>query len=178
MARHSGLTPTTIGRIWRAFGLAPHRVETFKFSTDPNFETKMADIVGLYLDPPERALVLCVDEIEVLEINGWGQRVRLDEAEGVAGLGPVVEVSADLSERTDGGRAVMALRFRSGLRLIYKPRTLVAEARFGALVDWMNAAGARDSSSIRVLSPRIDPRLRREVGSTASTATRWPCPIR
>jgi transposase len=53
---------STIHRIWQKHGLQPHRVGTFKFSTDPNFETKMADIVGLYLDPPERALVLCVDE--------------------------------------------------------------------------------------------------------------------
>src|SRR6185436_19396387 len=49
-------------RIWRAFGLQPHRVETFKLSTDPLFVDKVRDIVGLYLDPPERALVLCVDE--------------------------------------------------------------------------------------------------------------------
>lgn len=52
----------TVHRIWKKYGLQPHRVETFKFSTDPDFDTKLADIVGLYLDPPERALVLCVDE--------------------------------------------------------------------------------------------------------------------
>jgi transposase len=48
--------------IWRAFGLQPHRVETFKLSTDPLFVEKVRDIVGLYLSPPERAIVLCVDE--------------------------------------------------------------------------------------------------------------------
>ena len=47
---------------WNAFSLAPHRSETFKLSTDPQFVEKVRDIVGLYLDPPERALVLCVDE--------------------------------------------------------------------------------------------------------------------
>jgi transposase len=62
MARHSGLSTSSVGRIWRAFGLQPHRIETFKLSTDPLFIDKVRDIVGLYLAPPEHALVLCVDE--------------------------------------------------------------------------------------------------------------------
>lgn len=62
MARASGMNQTAVSRIWRAFALQPHRSETFKLSTDPLFIEKVRDIVGLYLDPPERALVLCVDE--------------------------------------------------------------------------------------------------------------------
>ncbi len=62
MARRSGLSHSTINRIWRAFGLQPHRTETFKLSSDPLFIEKVRDIVGLYLNPPDRALVLCVDE--------------------------------------------------------------------------------------------------------------------
>jgi transposase len=62
MAAEVGLSQTAISRIWRAFGLQPHRVESFKLSTDPLFVDKVRDVVGLYLDPPERALVLCVDE--------------------------------------------------------------------------------------------------------------------
>jgi transposase len=62
MARASGLSVSTVHRIWRAFSLQPHRSETFKLSTDPLFVEKVRDIVGLYLDPPDRALVLCVDE--------------------------------------------------------------------------------------------------------------------
>jgi transposase len=62
LAKEVGLSPATVHRIWQKYGLQPHRLEHFKFSTDPEFETKLADIVGLYLDPPERALVLCVDE--------------------------------------------------------------------------------------------------------------------
>jgi transposase len=62
MAKASGLSATTVGRAWRAFGLQPHRAETFKLSTDPLFAEKVRDIVGLYLAPPDRALVLCVDE--------------------------------------------------------------------------------------------------------------------
>ena len=62
MAKASGLSVTTVGRVWRAFGMQPHRAETFKLSTDPRFAEKVRDIVGLYLAPPDRALVLCVDE--------------------------------------------------------------------------------------------------------------------
>ncbi len=62
MAAHSGLSKSTVGRIWKAFRLKPHRTETFKLSTDPLFIDKVRDVVGLYLDPPETALVLCVDE--------------------------------------------------------------------------------------------------------------------
>jgi transposase len=62
MAKASGLSRSTINRIWRAFALQPHRAETFKLSTDPLFIEKVRDIVGLYLNPPDRALVLCVDE--------------------------------------------------------------------------------------------------------------------
>jgi transposase len=62
MAKASGLSTATVQRIWRAFGLQPHRVETFKLSTDPDFVAKVRDVVGLYIAPPDRALVLCVDE--------------------------------------------------------------------------------------------------------------------
>ncbi len=62
MAKRSGLSRTTIGRIWKAFELKPHRVDGFKLSTDPLFVEKVYDVVGLYLDPPESAVVLCVDE--------------------------------------------------------------------------------------------------------------------
>jgi transposase len=62
LAARVGVSAATVGRIWQAFGLKPHLVETFKISTDPLFVEKVRDVVGLYLDPPERALVLCVDE--------------------------------------------------------------------------------------------------------------------
>ena len=62
MARECGMSFATVSRIWRAFGLKPHRSETFQLSKDPLFLGKVRDIVGLYLHPPERAVVLCVDE--------------------------------------------------------------------------------------------------------------------
>jgi transposase len=70
MAKRAGMSQTAVSRIWRAFGLRPHRAETFKLSTDPAFVDKVRDVVGLYLNPPDRALVLCVDEkpqIQALE---------------------------------------------------------------------------------------------------------------
>jgi transposase len=62
MAKETGLTQTAVSQIWRAFGLQPHRQESWKLSKDPLFVEKVRDIVGLYLNPPERAVVLCVDE--------------------------------------------------------------------------------------------------------------------
>ena len=62
MARESGLSRATVQRLWSKHHLQPHRVESFKFSTDPEFVAKVRDIVGLYLDPPDKAIVLSVDE--------------------------------------------------------------------------------------------------------------------
>jgi transposase len=62
MAKATGLSQSAVSRIWRAFGLKPHRSETFKLSTDPYFVEKVRDVVGLYMSPPERAIVLSVDE--------------------------------------------------------------------------------------------------------------------
>jgi transposase len=62
MAAATGLSQSTISRLWRTFGLKPHRVETFKLSNDPFFIEEVRDVVGLYMNPPERAIVLCVDE--------------------------------------------------------------------------------------------------------------------
>src|SRR5271165_612230 len=62
MARSAGMSQSAVSRIWRAFGLKPHIIETWKLSTDPQFIEKVRDVVGLYMAPPENALVLCVDE--------------------------------------------------------------------------------------------------------------------
>ena len=70
MAKHLGLSHSTIGRVWRAFGLQPHRSESFRLSQDPQLVEKVRDIVGLYMNPPDNAVVLCVDEksqIQALE---------------------------------------------------------------------------------------------------------------
>src|SRR6266566_4906733 len=67
MAKKSGLSKSTIGRIWRDFGLKPHLADGFKLSSDPLFVEKVVDVVGLYHNPPEKAVVLCVDEKSVIQ---------------------------------------------------------------------------------------------------------------
>jgi transposase len=62
MSKACGLSVSTVQRIWRAFGLQPHRLETFKLSTDPEFVAKVRDVIGLYVSPPAHAVVLCIDE--------------------------------------------------------------------------------------------------------------------
>jgi transposase len=62
MAKRAGVSSSTVQRIWSARGIQPHRVETFKLSSDPDFEEKLVDVVGLYMNPPEKAVVLCMDE--------------------------------------------------------------------------------------------------------------------
>jgi transposase len=73
-----------VARIWRDWGLQPHRIETFKFSTDPQLEAKIRDVVGLYLEPPEKAVVVCVDEksqIQALDRTAPLLPMRFDRAE-------------------------------------------------------------------------------------------------
>ncbi|MGH8899109.1 MAG: IS630 family transposase, partial [Egibacteraceae bacterium] len=62
LAREAGVDHSTVARIWQYYGIKPYRMETFKFSTDPELEAKVTDVVGLYMNPPERAVVLSVDE--------------------------------------------------------------------------------------------------------------------
>jgi len=63
LAKAQGVSPATVQRVWSARGLQPHRQKTFKLSTDKRFEEKLVDVVGLYLNPPDKAVVLCMDEI-------------------------------------------------------------------------------------------------------------------
>ncbi len=82
LATTLGLSQSTVSRVWRAFGLQPHREETFKLSTDPLFIDKVRDIVGLYLNPPLKAMVLCVDEKSQIQ--------ALDRTQPLLPLGPGV----------------------------------------------------------------------------------------
>jgi hypothetical protein len=84
LARELGVSRDTVARVWREYGIKPWRAETFKFSTDPQLAAKVHDVVGLYLRPPERAVVLCVDEksqIQALERTQPVRRVWLDRPE-------------------------------------------------------------------------------------------------
>ena len=82
MAKAMGISASSVGRIWRAFGLKPHLVDTFKLSSDPLFVEKVRDVVGLYINPPEGALVLCVDEKTQVQ--------ALDRTAPILPLGPGV----------------------------------------------------------------------------------------
>lgn len=88
MAKASGLSATTVGRVWGAFGLRPHRAETFKLSTDPLFVDEVRDIVGLYLSPPDRALVLCVARRRAPDVDEKGQVPALDRTQPLLPLRP------------------------------------------------------------------------------------------
>jgi transposase len=84
LAHELGVSHDTIARVWREYGVQPWRAETFKFSTDPQLAAKVNDVVGLYLQPPERAVVLCVDEksqIQAVERTQPVRRVWLDRPE-------------------------------------------------------------------------------------------------
>jgi transposase len=125
LARALGMNQTAVSRIWRAFGLKPHLVDTFKLSTDPQFIDKVRDIVGLYLNPPEAALVLCVDEktqVQALDrtapvlplLAGTPQRATHDyRRHGVTNLYAALDLASGkiITELTDRHRAIELRRF-------------------------------------------------------------------
>jgi transposase len=129
MAARVGLNQTAISRIWRTFGLKPHRIEDFKLSTDPQFIDKVRDVVGLYLNPPDAAVVLCVDEktqVQALDrtapilpmLPGVPARRSHDYVRnGTSDLYAALDVASGkvLTQMTDQHRAV---EFRTFLNLI------------------------------------------------------------
>jgi transposase len=98
MAQRVGMSQTLVSRVWRAFGLQPHRAETFKLSSDPAFVDKVRDVVGLYLSPPERALVLCVDEKPQIEAPDRSPRSK-PQIQAVARTAPVLPMRPGQPER-------------------------------------------------------------------------------
>jgi transposase len=125
LANHVGMSQSAIARIWRAFGLKPHLVDTFKLSTDPQFIEKVRDVVGLYLNPPEAALVLCVDEktgVQALDrtapvlplLPGTPQRQTHDYTRhGITNLYAALDVASGkvISQMTARHRAIEFKRF-------------------------------------------------------------------
>jgi len=125
LARALGMNQTAVSRIWRAFGLKPHLTEAFKLSTDPQFIDKVRDIVGLYLNPPQAALVLCVDEktqVQALDrtapvlplLPGTPQRATHDYRRyGTTNLYAALDVASGkvLSQMTARHRAIEFRRF-------------------------------------------------------------------
>jgi transposase len=125
LARQLGMSQSAISRIWRAFGLKPYLVDTFKLSTDPQFIDKVRDLVGLYLNPPEAAMVWCVDEkpgVQALDrtapilplLPGTPQRATHDDTRhGVTNLDAALDVASGnvISQMTPRHRAVEFKRF-------------------------------------------------------------------
>ena len=125
LARHLGMSQSAISRIWRAFGLKPHLVETFKLSTDPQFIEKVRDVVGLYLNPPQAAMVLCVDEktqVQALDrtapilslLPGTPQRATHDDTRhGTTNLYAALDLASGnvITEMTTRHRAIEFKRF-------------------------------------------------------------------
>lgn len=100
MATEMGLSQTAVSRIWRAFGLQPHRSDTFKLSTDPLFVEKVRDIVGLYMNPPDKAVVLCVDEKSQIQ--------ALDRTQPVLPLAPGISERRTHDYRRHGTTSLFA----------------------------------------------------------------------
>jgi transposase len=125
LAKHVGMSQSAISRIWRAFGLKPHLVDTFKLSTDPQFIEKVRDVVGLYLNPPQAAMVLCVDEktgVQALDrtapvlplLPGTPQRQTHDYTRhGTTNLYAALDVASGkvISQMTARHRAIEFKRF-------------------------------------------------------------------
>ena len=186
MARTSGVSISTVHRIWNAFSLAPHRSETFKLSSDPQFVEKVRDIVGLCLDPPERALVLCVDEKSQIQAPDRTQpllplrpgqierRTHDYERHGTTTLFAALDVKAG----TIVGKCMprhRAQEFRKFLDEI--ERNVPTDLDMHVVMD--NASShktklIRSSPSVRAGTPTS--RRRPHPGSTRSSASSRSCP--
>ncbi len=130
MAQVSGLSPSTVGRIWRAFGLQPHRTETLKLSQDLRFVEKVRDIVGLYVHPPDRAVVFCVEQQSPLQ--------ALDRSERALPLRPGGPDRPTRDDRRNGPTSLFAaLDIATGemTRKGYRRNRAVEFKRFLALMD-------------------------------------------
>jgi hypothetical protein len=148
------MSPSAISRIWRAFGLKPHLVDTFKLSTDPQFLDKVRDVVGLYLNPPQAALVVSVDEkssiqaldrtAPILPLPGTPQRQAHDDTRhGTTNLDAALDVASGkvISQMTPRHRAVEFKRF-----LAHGDRAVPAELALHVIWDNSSTHKTRGSA--------------------------------
>jgi transposase len=136
LARRCGMSQTAISRIWRAFALQPHRSETFKLSRDPLFIEKVRDIVGLYLNPPDQALVLCVDEKAQIQ--------ALDRTQPLLPMRPgQIERRTHDYERHGTTSLFAALEMASG-KVIGECHRRHRAVEFRRFLDTVNAAAPAD----------------------------------
>lgn len=160
MATTCGLSQSTVSRIWRAFGVQPHWIETFKLSQDPLFIEKVRDVVGPYLNPPDKALVLCVDE--KAQIQAW------DRARPLLPMRPGQVERRTHNDRRHGTTALFAALnvktyWRTGFRLGSGASSACARS-------W--ACAANKCSGSRRTYPSPPPRSRRVAPASAPRSSR------
>jgi len=131
MAARTGISHASVRRIWQAFGLQPHRVETFKLSTDPQFIEKVRDIVGLYLNPPDKALVLCVDEKSQIQ--------ALDRTQPILPLAPGIPERRTHDYRRHGITSLFAALDVASGKVIGETHRRHRSAEFKRFLDRIDA---------------------------------------
>jgi transposase len=182
LARQLGMSQSAISRIWRAFGLKPHLVETFKLSTDPQFIDKVRDVVGLYLHPPEAALVLCVDEktqVQALDrtapilplLPGTPQRATHDYTRhGTTNLYAALDVASGkvISQLAARHRATEFKRF-----LAHVDRAVPAELALHVICDNSSTHKTPAIQRWLVAHPRVQLHFTPTYGSWLNLVERW-----
>jgi hypothetical protein len=136
MARASGLSVSTVQRIWRAFGPQPHRMETFKLSTDPNFVAKVRDVVGVYVSPPAHAVVPCVDEKSRIQ--------ALDRSQPMTPMRPGQPARRSHDYKRHGMTSLFAALDIATGRIIGKCYPRLRAAEFRRFLDEIEAAAPSD----------------------------------
>ncbi len=131
MAAQTGISHASVRRIWQAFGLQPHRVESFKLSNDPQFIEKVRDIVGLYLNPPDKALVLCVDEKSQIQ--------ALDRTQPILPLAPGIPERRTHDYRRHGITSLFAALDVASGKVIGETHRRHRSAEFKSFLDRIEA---------------------------------------
>src|SRR5579864_2696893 len=165
MSRACGLSVSTVQRIWRAFGLQPHRLESFKLSTDPDFVAKVRDVVGLYVSPPAHAVVLCVDEKSQIQ--------ALDRSQPMLPMRPGQPARRSHDYKRHGTTPLFAALDIATGRVIGKcyPRHRAAEFRkFLDEIEGQRTARSRRASDHGQLRHAQDPAGPQLVGATPALA--------
>jgi transposase len=182
LARQLGMSQSAISRIWRAFGLKPHLVDTFKLSTDPQFIEKVRDVVGLYLNPPQAAMVLCVDEktgVQALDrtapilplLPGVPQRQTHDYIRhGTTNLYAALDVASGkvISQMTPRHRAIEFKRF-----LAHVDRAVPAELELHVICDNSSTHKAPGIQQWLLAHPRVHLHFTPTYSSWLNLVERW-----
>jgi transposase len=182
LARQLGMSQSAISRIWRAFGLKPHLVDTFKLSTDPQFIEKVHDVVGLYLNPPQAAMVLCVDEktgVQALDrtapilplLAGVPQRQTHDDIRhGTTNLYAALDVASGkvISQMTPRHRAIEFKRF-----LAHVDRAVPAELELHVICDNSSTHKAPGIQQWLLAHPRVHLHCTPTYSSWLNLVERW-----